>query len=222
MSDLKIAVEELSPFLRKLSIELPPSAVDEALAQVYRDLSLTAKVKGFRPGKVPRHVLERTYKADVEREVISQLIQTSYRQAVDERELWPVSEPIVENEKLIQGQPFRYSAQIEVKPKLDPQGYEGIAVTPKAGSSEYTKVLTTFSLPDALPRKTQYFKGNELEKTVEYLDYKAISGKIYRAQNIHIQNVKKKRGTDIHFTDIAVNTPLMAKDFTPEALKSNW
>ena len=132
MSDLKIAVEELSPILRKLSIELPPSAVDEAMAQVYKDLSSTVKVKGFRPGKIPRHVLERTYKADVEREVVSQLIQTSYRQAVDERELWPVSEPIVENDKLVEGQAFRYSAQIEVKPKLDPKDYEGLAITPKA------------------------------------------------------------------------------------------
>jgi trigger factor len=135
MSDLKIALKidiaELSPILRKLSIELPPTAVDEALTQVYRDLGSTVKVKGFRPGKVPRHVLERTYKADVEREVVAQLIQSSYRQAVDERNLWPVSEPIVENEKLAEGQPFRYSAQVEVKPKLDPTGYEGLPLKPK-------------------------------------------------------------------------------------------
>ena len=42
-----------------------------------------------------------------------------------------------------------------------------IAVKPKKGTSEYSKILTTFSMPDGLPRKTEYFKGNDLEKTVE-------------------------------------------------------
>lgn len=95
-----------------------------------------------------------------------------------------------------------------------------IAVKPKKGTSEYSKLLTTFSMPDGLPRKTEYFKGNDLEKTVEYLNYKPFAGKIFRAQNIRIESVKKKRGTDIEFTEIVVNPPLLAKDFTPEALKA--
>ena len=97
-----------------------------------------------------------------------------------------------------------------------------ISVNPKKGTSDYTRVLTTFSLPDALPRKTQYYKGAALVKTVEYLNYKPYQGHVQRAGNIHIMNVQKKRGTNIEFSEIAVNPPLVAKDFTPEALKSNW
>jgi hypothetical protein len=97
-----------------------------------------------------------------------------------------------------------------------------ISVKPKKGTSDYTRVVTTFSLPDALPRKTEYYKGAALEKTVEFLDYKAYEGGIHRASKIHIMNVKKKRGTDIEFSEVSVNPPLVAKDFTPDALKSNW
>ncbi len=130
-SDLKVSVEELSPILRKLSIELPPNAVDEALAQAYQELSHNVKVKGFRPGKAPRRILEGQYRTDVERDVIAHLVQASYRQAVTERELWPVSEPIIENDKLAEGQPFRFRAQVEVKPTLEPKDYLGLSVTEK-------------------------------------------------------------------------------------------
>jgi hypothetical protein len=97
-----------------------------------------------------------------------------------------------------------------------------ISVKPKAGTTEYSKVVTTFSMPDALPRKTEYFKGEVLAKTVEYLNYKSCEGNIQRAQTIHIMNVVKKRGTDIDFSEISVNPQFAAKDFTPDALKSNW
>jgi hypothetical protein len=119
---------------------------------------------------------------------------------------------------------------------LDPMAFKGaglkletntpteakISIQPRLGSSEYTKVITTFSLPDALPRVTEYFKGESLEKTVKYSDYKLFAGNIRRAQKIYIHNVKKNRGTTIEFTEISVNPPLLIKDFTPDALKANW
>ncbi len=97
-----------------------------------------------------------------------------------------------------------------------------IQLTPAAGTSEYTHALTIFSIPDYLPQKSEYYKANELQKTVEYLDYKVFEGSIYRAQKIHIKNILKGRGTDIELSEIKVNAKLSEKDFTPEALKENW
>jgi hypothetical protein len=97
-----------------------------------------------------------------------------------------------------------------------------VALVPKRGSSEYSKVVTTFTMPGALPAKTEYYKGANVEKVVEYQNYKPFPGGLYRAQNIHIQNVRKRRGTDIQFSDMTVDPPLLAKDFTPDALKENW
>ncbi len=97
-----------------------------------------------------------------------------------------------------------------------------IQLTPAPGTSEYTYARTEFSVPDYLPQKSEYYKGNEIQKTVEFSDYKAFEGSIYRAQKIHIKNLLKGRGTDIELSDIKVNAKLSEKDFTPEALKENW
>lgn len=97
-----------------------------------------------------------------------------------------------------------------------------IALIPKKGTTDYAKVVTTFSMPEALPLKTEYYKGAKLAKTVEYQNYKLFPGGVYRAQNIHIVNLQKGRGTDIQFSEMSVNPPLMAKDFTPDALKENF
>lgn len=97
-----------------------------------------------------------------------------------------------------------------------------IQLTPAAGTSEYSKVLTVFSIPDYLPQKSEYYHGDVIEKTVEFLDYKSFEGSIYRAQKIHIKNIAKGRGTDIELSNIKVNAKLSDKDFTPEALKENW
>lgn len=103
----------------------------------------------------------------------------------------------------------------------DPQS-PVLEVTPSANTSEYSKVLTTFSLPNYLPVKSEYYKNSKLEKTVEFSDYKTFYGNIYRAQKVKIQNVVKNRGTDLDFTDIKVNVPLAASQFTPTALKESW
>jgi len=105
--------------------------------------------------------------------------------------------------------------------KTDPQAPQ-ITVTPAPNTSEYTQVVTTFSMPHYLPIKTEYFKGTTQQKTVTFLDYKIFANNIYRAQKIEIRNIQKNRGTDLDFTDIKVNVPLSAQKFTPSALKESW
>lgn len=97
-----------------------------------------------------------------------------------------------------------------------------VEIVPARGTSEYSRVVTTFSMPDALPLKTEYYVGAKPAKVVEFLNYKVLDGKIHRAQSIRIRNLVKKRGTDLDFGDIKVNGSLSAKDFTPDALKEAW
>ncbi len=97
-----------------------------------------------------------------------------------------------------------------------------VELTPKAGNSEYSKIDTTFSLETSLPIKTEYFTGSTLVKRVEFLDYKAYSEHIFRAQKIHILNLVKNRGTDIELSQIDVKANLADKNFTPQALQTSW
>ena len=62
MSEVAITMEEISLVKKKMSFEIPWNEVKEELDVVYRDLGKKAKIKGFRPGKVPRKVLESHFK----------------------------------------------------------------------------------------------------------------------------------------------------------------
>lgn len=95
-----------------------------------------------------------------------------------------------------------------------------LQVTPATGTSEYSKVLTSLSLPEGLPQRTEYYVGAKLKKTVEFKDYTSPDGKVKRAKKIIVRNLLNKRGTDVELTDIKVNGALEASDFTPDALKS--
>ena len=65
-SAVKAEVENLSEVKRKLSIEVPADEVTEEVDRAYRELGKQAKVKGFRPGKVPRSVLEMYYHKQID------------------------------------------------------------------------------------------------------------------------------------------------------------
>lgn len=128
---MKVQIEELSPIVRRLTVEVEPDLVDRALAEAYQELSRNVKIPGFRPGKAPRRILEQSYRERVEREVVGDLVRRTYPEAVGEQAILPVAEPVVENDKLVPGQPFRYRARVEVKPKLDPKDYLGLPLQPK-------------------------------------------------------------------------------------------
>jgi trigger factor len=83
-----------------MHIEIPEADVTRALDDAYKTLKKTAKVKGFRPGKTPRGVLERLYKKDVNADVAGKLIQDAYVDALKETKLKVVGSPKVDPPEL--------------------------------------------------------------------------------------------------------------------------
>jgi len=130
---LKTQVEELSPVVRRLTVEVEPEAVEAAFEKAYRGLGRMVRVPGFRPGKIPRRILEQRYGEEVARDVQEELVRETYPGALDQQSLLPVAEPVIEptNDRVIRGQPFRYRARVEVTPKLAPQGYTGLKLRRK-------------------------------------------------------------------------------------------
>lgn len=117
-SDLSVSVEESGPVVRTLTIEVGERRVERALDHAYRDLSRRARVQGFRPGKVPRPVLERVYGAAVLDEVTRQLVNETLPEAFERTGLLPVTEPAIDAGRPLAGAAYRYSARIEIKPEL--------------------------------------------------------------------------------------------------------
>jgi trigger factor len=128
---MKTSVEEISSIKKKVFIEIPEDQVNKEVESFYKDLGKKAKIKGFRPGKVPRNILERYFKDYVKTEVVQKLIQDTYPQALSEIDLEPVSPPVIDPGEFEGGKSFQYSAVIEVKPDIKLEGYTGLKIEGK-------------------------------------------------------------------------------------------
>lgn len=121
-----IRIEEVNPVKKKISFEIPWEEVKRELDAAYRTVGKKARIKGFRPGKTPRHILETYYRGDAEGEAISNLVQRSFEEAVQANGIVPVARPQIEQNGIESDKSFSYSATVEVEPVIDPQGYAGL------------------------------------------------------------------------------------------------
>jgi trigger factor len=130
---MKIQVETVSPVERKVTIEVDPERVAKELERAYSGLSRRVKLRGFRPGKAPRKVLERQFRAEIESEVAQRIVSETFAEAVRVEDLPVVAAPNVSiAEGVAEGKGMKYSARVEVKPKLDPKDYRGLEIERKA------------------------------------------------------------------------------------------
>ncbi len=109
-------------------MEIPADRVDKAFARMYRQFGRQAKVRGFRSGKVPQHVLRGLYGTEIQARVLSELVEESLAGAVADEGLEPVSEPRLEAGDLNETQPFAFTAVIEVKPEIELKDYRSVPV----------------------------------------------------------------------------------------------
>jgi len=125
---MKVNVEDVSSVKKVLHIEVPKETVGAELDSAYLNLKKNAKVKGFRPGKAPRSVLERLYGKDVQADVTSRLIQTSFADAIKQTELSIISTPQVDPPELTADADYAYAATVEVKPELSNLEIKGLSL----------------------------------------------------------------------------------------------
>lgn len=124
----KVDMETVDSLRRRLAVEVPAETVTAELERAYIDLGRAAKVRGFRPGHVPRPVLERLFGDRVRAEVYGKLIQRSLAEAIEERRIEPVGEPEIVTEEASAGAALRYSATVEIKPEVVAEQYSGLEV----------------------------------------------------------------------------------------------
>ncbi|MGD9306567.1 MAG: trigger factor [Desulfobacterales bacterium] len=123
---MQVTVEDVSSVKKTLHIEIPNDEVVRELNQAYNTLKKTAKIKGFRPGKVPRSVLERMFGKDVNADVSSKLIQNSFFDAVKQNNLNIVGQPQLDPPMLDPKEPYTYEATIEITPEIEDLDFKGL------------------------------------------------------------------------------------------------
>ena len=124
--EMNVSVVDLSASQKKIQVEIPAPKVQQELESKYRDLARQARIKGFRPGKVPRNILKSYYGKVVEGELSSHFIEETYPEALREADLKPLMEADVSEPRFEDNGTFTYSAIVDVCPPFEVEGYKGL------------------------------------------------------------------------------------------------
>lgn len=190
---MKVQVEELSPIERKLSIEVEPAKVEEELGRAYSLLGRQVKIAGFRPGKIPRRILEQRFREQVEDDVVRRVVERAYLDAVRENNLDAVGSPQVTPGTLKQNQPFTFQARVEVKPKLEPKDYQALPLKKPELKVDEAKVTERIEQIRNQLGRLEPIEDRDVAKSGDYaiVDYEAtIDGKPFagsKAENVTVE-----------------------------------
>jgi len=124
---MEVTVESTGTLERRMRVELPIAPIEQQIDTRLKSVGRTAKIKGFRPGKVPAKVVRQRYGKQVREEVLGEVLQKSYSQAVTQEQLNPAGGPKIETEDG-DGKTFSFTATFEVMPEVVLKDLEKIKI----------------------------------------------------------------------------------------------
>jgi trigger factor len=125
---MQVSVESIGKLERRMQVQVPAERVSQEIAARLKTLSRTVRLNGFRPGKAPLNVIRRQFGGQVHREVIGELLQSSYAEAVTQNQLTPAGSPHIEPQSMDEGQDLKYVATFEVFPEVIMQPIESLEI----------------------------------------------------------------------------------------------
>lgn len=121
--------EEISSIQKLVEVEIPAELISREANRVTSEFGRSAKVPGFRPGKIPTSVVRNRFAKEIQEEVVSRVLGQSFRDVVQEKGLEPVGEPKLEHlDPFIDGAPMKFKARFEVKPQIELHEYRGLEI----------------------------------------------------------------------------------------------
>jgi trigger factor len=126
---MMVSVESLSGLERRMQVSVPANRVKQQVDARLLKVSRTARIKGFRPGKAPIHVVRKHYGPQVQEEVVSDLIRETFAEAVRQEKLVPAGGPRIEPQGADKAGELRYTATFEIYPQFELRGLESLQLT---------------------------------------------------------------------------------------------
>jgi len=158
---MNVTVESTGALERRMRVELPIDAIQQQVDLRLKNVGRTAKIKGFRPGKVPPKVVKQRFGKQVRKEVLSEMLQKSYSDAVVQQKLNPAGGPKIETEGE-DGKTFAYVATFEVMPEVKLKDLDKIKVENpdvQIGDDDIEDMLTNLRMQkstwEAVDRKSK-------------------------------------------------------------------
>jgi trigger factor len=125
---MKAEFTDVSETQKTLTIEIPSEVVDAEIDRVAKSYSRQARIPGFRPGKVPAAVVKQRFRDQILHDVLHGLIPRAVEEALTEHGIEPIETPSIKDVALREGQPLRFTADIETVPGFDPGDLSTIEV----------------------------------------------------------------------------------------------
>jgi trigger factor len=126
---VKSTVEQLSPTRVKLSVEVPFEELSADFDRAYKSLAQQIRIPGFRPGKAPAKLIEaRVGRQSILEQVVNDALPNKYSQAIAEADIKAISQPELDVAELEDGQPVRFTAEVDIRPEITLPEYSTIAV----------------------------------------------------------------------------------------------
>jgi trigger factor len=126
---MQVSVETTGSLERRMEVQVPAARIEKAIEDRLQSMSRTVRLKGFRPGKVPVKVVRQQFGQQVRQEVLGDVMQSSFAEAVGQEKLAPVTAPKIEPINFESGVDLKYRAVFEIFPEIQLKGFEGLAVS---------------------------------------------------------------------------------------------
>ncbi len=116
---MQVSVEQSGSLGRRLTVTIPGEQIEEEVLKRLNDVAKRAKIKGFRPGKAPASVVRQQYGDAVRQDVVSDLVQSHYAEALQGQNISPVAAPSVEPGATGSDGSYTFTAELEVYPEFE-------------------------------------------------------------------------------------------------------
>ncbi len=157
---MMVSVETLPGLERRIEVSVPATRVRQQVDARLLKVSRTVRIKGFRPGKAPIHVVRKHYGREVRDEVVSDLIRETFAEALRQEKLQPAGGPRIEPQKTGEPDDLRYTATFEVYPQIELKSLGAIQLTrPTASVGESDVDAMIESLRQQRPVWTEVERG---------------------------------------------------------------
>ena len=146
---MQVSIENVGKLGRKLTVRLPAQGLEDKVRTRIQEMGRSARLKGFRPGKVPTKVIEQRFGRQIRGEVLSEMIGSSFQEAVSQEKLRPAVQPAISTTGTPTNGEIEYTATFEIMPeigKIDISGLEIVKPTSSVSDPDIDQMIETLRM----------------------------------------------------------------------------
>ena len=146
---MQVSIENVGKLGRKLTVRLPAQRLEDTVRTRIQEMGRSARLKGFRPGKVPTKVIEQRFGRQIRNEALSEMIGSSFQEAVSQEKLRPAVQPAISTTGTPTNGEIEYTATFEIMPeigKIEIGGLEIVKPTSSISDADIDQMIETLRL----------------------------------------------------------------------------